>query len=83
MLGFADRPINYLTVPQNKLHLNKQFKELKPGTTLNQNDFEDLSLKELWKVPLQKQELHSDQFLEYRILPQQKIEEDCRVYLFL
>ena len=27
MLGFADRPINYLTVPQNKLHLNEQFKE--------------------------------------------------------
>ena len=40
--------------------INKQFKDLKPGTTLNHNDFENLSLKELWKIPLQKQELNTD-----------------------
>ena len=33
---------------------------MKPGTTLNQNDFEKLSLKDLWKIPLQKQELNTD-----------------------
>ena len=27
----------------NGQSINKQFKELKPGTTLNQNDFENLS----------------------------------------
>ena len=40
--------------------INKQFKELKPGTTLNQNDFVNLSLKDLWKIPLEKQELNND-----------------------
>ena len=30
--------------------INKQFKELKPGTTLNKNDFENISLKDLWKI---------------------------------
>ena len=40
--------------------INKQFKELKPGTTLNQNDFENLTLKDLWKIPLQKTELNTD-----------------------
>ena len=34
----------------NGQSINKQFKDLKPGTTLNQND---LSLKDLWKIPLQ------------------------------
>ena len=40
--------------------INKQFKDLKPGTTLNHNDFENLTLKELWKIPLQKSELNND-----------------------
>ena len=40
--------------------INKQFKNLKPGTTLNQNDFENLSLKELWKISLQKNELNEN-----------------------
>ena len=40
--------------------INKPFKDLKPGTTLNHNDFENLNLKELWKIPLQKQELYTD-----------------------
>ena len=44
----------------NGQSINKQFKDLKPGTTLNQNDFENLSLKDLWKIPLQKQELNTD-----------------------
>ena len=44
----------------NGQSINKQFKDLKPGTTLNQNDFTNLSLKDLWKVPLQKQELNTD-----------------------
>ena len=44
----------------NGQSINKQFKDLKTGTTLNQNDFEKLSLKEIWKIPLQKQELNSD-----------------------
>ena len=33
----------------NGQSINKQFKELKPGTTLNQNDFENLTLKDLEK----------------------------------
>ena len=32
--------------------ISKQFKDLKPETTLNQNDFEKLSLKDLWKILL-------------------------------
>ena len=40
--------------------INKQFKDLKIGTTLNQNDFEDLNLSDLWKISLQKQELNVD-----------------------
>ena len=43
----------------NGQSINKQFKELKPGTTLNQNDFNNLTLKDLWKIPLQ-QDLNSD-----------------------
>ena len=50
------RAVNLL----NGQSINKHFKELKPGTTLNQNDFVNLSLKDLWKIPLQKQELNSD-----------------------
>ena len=44
----------------NGQSINKQFKDLKPGTTLNHNDFEKLSLKDLWKIPLQKQDLNTD-----------------------
>ena len=40
--------------------INKEFKNLKPGITLNQNDFKDLPLKDLWKFSLQKQELNTD-----------------------
>ena len=44
----------------NGQSINKQFKDLKSGTTLNQNDFEILTLKDLWKIPLQKQDLIHD-----------------------
>ena len=44
----------------NGQSINKQFKDLKPGTTLNQNDFNNFSLKDLWKISLQKQELNTD-----------------------
>ncbi len=44
----------------NGQSINKQFKELKPGTTLNKNDFESLSLKDLWKISLQKQEINNN-----------------------
>lgn len=40
--------------------INKQFKELKPGTTLNKNDFENLSLKDLWKISFQKNEINQN-----------------------
>ena len=44
----------------NGQSINKEFNGLKPGTTLNINDFENISLKSLWKIPLQKQELNND-----------------------
>ena len=44
----------------NGQSINKQFKELKPGTTLKLNDFENLSLKDLWRIPLQNNELNSN-----------------------
>ena len=44
----------------NGQSINKQFKSLKPGTTLNINDFENLSLKDLWKISFQKQEINID-----------------------
>ena len=44
----------------NGQSINKQFKDLKPGTTLNQNDFVNLSLKDLWKIPLQNQNLNQN-----------------------
>ena len=40
--------------------INKQFNDLKPETTLNKNDFENLTLKDLWKIPLKKNELNVD-----------------------
>ena len=44
----------------NNQSINKQFQELKPGTTLNINDFKNLNLKELWKLSFQKQDLNND-----------------------
>ena len=41
----------------NGQSISKQFKELKPGTTLNRNDFENLSLKDLWKISFQNKEI--------------------------
>ena len=41
----------------NNQSIDKQFKELKPGTTLNRNDFENLSLKDLWKISFAKKKL--------------------------
>ena len=40
--------------------INKQFKDLKPGTTLNQNDLDSLTLKDLWKISLQNNSLNID-----------------------
>ncbi len=40
--------------------INKQYKSLKPGTTLNKNDFENLTLKDSWKLSFQKQEVNND-----------------------
>ena len=50
------RAINLL----NGQSINKQFKELKPGTTLNNNDLENLSLKELWKISFNNQEINNN-----------------------
>ena len=50
------RAINLL----NGQSIDKQFKNLKAGTTLNQNDFENFTLKDLWKISLQKLEINSD-----------------------
>ncbi|RPG94117.1 MAG: DNA-directed RNA polymerase subunit beta [Candidatus Pelagibacter sp. TMED253] len=44
----------------NSQSINKQYKNLKSGTTLNKNDFNDLTLKDLWKLSFEKQELNSD-----------------------
>ena len=44
----------------NGQSINKQYKELKPGTTLNKNDFENLSLKDLWKLSFEKQAINND-----------------------
>ena len=44
----------------NGQSINKQFKELKPGITLNKNDLENLSLKDFWKISLQKQEINEN-----------------------
>ena len=33
---------------------------MKPGTTLNKNDFENLNLKDLWKFSFQKDEINTD-----------------------
>ena len=44
----------------NNQVINKQYKDLKEETTLNINDFENLSLKDLWKLSFQKQEINND-----------------------
>ena len=44
----------------NGQSINKQFKNLKPGTTLNINDFESLSLKDLWKISFSNGQLNND-----------------------
>ena len=44
----------------NNQAINKQYKELKPGTTLNKNDFENLTLKDLWKMSFEKQNFTND-----------------------
>ena len=44
----------------NNQSINKQYKELKPGTTLNKNDFESLSLKDLWKLSFQNMEINNN-----------------------
>jgi len=44
----------------NNQSINKQYKELKPGTTLNKSDFENLTLKDLWKLSFEKEELNKN-----------------------
>ena len=44
----------------NNQVIDKQYKELKPETTLNKNDFDILTLKDLWKLSFQKIELNKD-----------------------
>ena len=44
----------------NNQSIDKQFKELKPGTTLNRNDFENFSLKDLWKISFAKKEINEN-----------------------
>ena len=44
----------------NGQSINKQFKELKPGTTLNTNDFVNLTLKDLFKISFDKKEVNDD-----------------------
>ena len=44
----------------NNQNINKQYKDLKPETTLNQNDFENLSLKDLWKLSFGKQDINTN-----------------------
>ncbi|MDC3232727.1 DNA-directed RNA polymerase subunit beta [Pelagibacteraceae bacterium] len=44
----------------NNQSINKQYKDLKPETTLNHNDFENLSLKDLWKLSFGKQDINTN-----------------------
>jgi DNA-directed RNA polymerase subunit beta len=44
----------------NNQSINKQYKELKPETTLNNSDFETLTLKDLWKLSFEKQEINNN-----------------------
>ena len=40
--------------------IDKPVKELKTGTTLNKNDFEKFTLKDLWKMSFEKQEINEN-----------------------
>ncbi len=40
--------------------INKPYKELKPGNTLNKNDFESFALKDLWKISFEKKEINDN-----------------------
>ena len=42
----------------NNQSINKQFKDLKSGTTLNKNDFENLSLKDIWSLSFDKEDIN-------------------------
>ena len=44
----------------NGQSINKQFKDLKTGTTLNKNDLESFSLKDVWKISFQKDEINAN-----------------------
>ena len=44
----------------NNQSINKEYKTLKAETTLNKNDFENLTLQDLWKLSFQKQDINSD-----------------------
>ncbi len=44
----------------NGQSINKQFKELKPGTTLNKNDLDSFSLKDLWKISFSNNQISED-----------------------
>ncbi len=44
----------------NNQRINKQYKTLKAETTLNKNDFENLTLKDLWKISFEKEELNKN-----------------------
>ena len=44
----------------NGQRIDKQYKALKPETTLNKNDFENLSLKDLWKLSFENQNLNTN-----------------------
>ncbi len=44
----------------NNQKINKQYKDLKSETTLNKNDFDNLSLKDLWKLSFEKNELNEN-----------------------
>ncbi len=44
----------------NGQSINKQFKELKPGTTLNKNDLDSFSLKDLWKISFSNNQINEN-----------------------
>ena len=40
--------------------INKPYKDLKSGITLNQNDLTNFSLKDLWKLSFSEEEINSN-----------------------
>ncbi len=44
----------------NNQSINKPYKDLKPGTTLNKNDFENLNLKDFWKISFENKEINDN-----------------------